>query len=203
DVLGLAVRVVVDGTWGFAATVDLTPGAAAQAAAEAVQVARIAAAINAERIELADEPRHGDVSWVSAYQADPIQPSPAHKVDLLAQWSAGLLADERIAHVDAALLQVRECKFYSDGGTTALQQRVRIAPVLNCVAIEPDGRFETMRTLGPPAGRGLGYLGGSPWSTAGAPGTWDLPAQPAPPPGPPTGEPRPPPRHPGPHAPGR
>jgi TldD protein len=98
-------------------------------------------------------------------------------VDLLAQWSAGLLAHERIAHVDAALLQVRECKFYSDGATTALQQRVRIAPVLNCVAIEPDGRFETMRTLGPPAGRGLEYLGGSPWSAAGAPGTWDFPAE--------------------------
>ena len=177
DVLGLAVRVVVDGTWGFAATVDLTPDAAAQAAAEAVQVARIAAAINAERIELADEPPHGDVSWVSAYQADPFQASLADKVDLLAQWSAGLLADERVAHVDAALLQVRECKFYSDGDTTALQQRVRIAPVLNCVAIEPDGRFETMRTLGPPAGRGLEYLGGSPWGTAGAPGTWDFPAE--------------------------
>ena len=27
DVLGLGVRVIVDGTWGFAATVDMTPGA--------------------------------------------------------------------------------------------------------------------------------------------------------------------------------
>src|SRR5215471_14689939 len=176
EVLGLEVRVVVDGTWGFAATVDLTPDSAARAAAEAVQVARIASAINAERIELADEPAHGDVSWVSAYQVDPFQASLADKVDLLAQWSAGLLAHERIAHVDAALLQVRECKFYSDGATTALQQRVRVAPGLNCVAIEPDGRFETMGTLAPPAGRGLEYLGGSPWSTAGAPGTWDFPA---------------------------
>jgi TldD protein len=177
DDLGLAVRVVVDGTWGFAATVDMTHDAAARAAAEAVEVAQVAAAINAERIELADEPAHGDVSWVSAYQVDPFQASLSDKVDLLAQWSAGLLAHERIAHVDAALLQVRECKFYSDGGTTALQQRVRILPVLNCVAIEPDGRFETMRTLGPPAGRGLEYLGGSPWSTEGAPGTWDFPAE--------------------------
>ena len=177
DVLGLAVRVVVDGTWGFAATADMTPDAAGRAAAEAVQVARVAAAINSERIELADEPRHGDVRWVSAYQVDPFQASLADKVDLLTQWSKGLLAHERIAHVDAALLQVRECKFYSDGGTTALQQRVRVAPALNCVAIEPDGRFETMRTLGPPAGRGLEYLGGSPWSAAGAPGTWDFPAE--------------------------
>jgi TldD protein len=174
DVLGLAVRVVVDGTWGFAATVDMTPDAAALAAAEAVQVARVAAAINSERIDLADEPRHGDVVWVSAYETDPFEASLADKVELLKQWSSGLLAHERIAHVDATLLQARECKFYCDGATTALQQRVRIAPEVNCVAIEPDGRFETMRTLAPSAGRGLEYLGGSPWSGTGA---WDFPAE--------------------------
>jgi TldD protein len=177
DTLGLAVRVIVDGTWGFAANVDMTPDAAARAAAEAVQVARVAAAINSERIELADEPAHGDVSWVSAYQVDPFEASLTDKVELLAQWSSGLLASERIAHVDAMLLQIRECKFYSDGATTALQQRIRIAPQVTCVAIEPDGRFETMRTLAPPAGRGLEYLGGSPWSGPGTPGAWDFPAE--------------------------
>src|SRR6267154_5037997 len=35
DDLGLAVRVVVDGTWGFAAAVDLTPEAAVHAAEQA------------------------------------------------------------------------------------------------------------------------------------------------------------------------
>jgi TldD protein len=177
DVLGLAVRVVVDGTWGFAATVDMTPDAAARAAAEAVQVARVAAAINSERIELADEPAHGDVSWVSAYQVDPFEASLTDKVALLTDWSSGLLADERIAHVDARLLQVRDCKFYTDGATTALQQRVRVAPAITCVAVEPDGRFETMRTIAPPAGRGLEYLGGSPWGGPGTPGAWDFPAE--------------------------
>ena len=40
DELGLAVRVVHDGTWGFAASVDLTPEAAVRAAEQAVDVAR-------------------------------------------------------------------------------------------------------------------------------------------------------------------
>jgi TldD protein len=174
EALGLAVRVVVDGTWGFAATVDLTADAAARAAAEAVEVARVSAAISSERIELAGEPAHGEVSWVSAYQVDPFTASLTDKVELLTEWSAALLAHERIAHVDASLLQVRECKFYSDGATTALQQRVRLLPELNCVAVEPDGRFDSMRSLAPPAGRGLEYLGGSRWSAAGA---WDFPAE--------------------------
>ncbi|HWG12258.1 MAG TPA: TldD/PmbA family protein, partial [Streptosporangiaceae bacterium] len=163
DDIGLAVRVVVDGTWGFASAVDLTPDAAAQAAREAVEVARVSAAMNIERIELAPEPAHGDVTWVSAYDVDPFAVSASEKVALLADWSRALLARDGVDHVDASLLQVRECKFYSDGATTTTQQRVRLHPTITAVAVEKDGRFETMRTLAPPAGRGYEYLQGSGW----------------------------------------
>jgi TldD protein len=163
DDVGLAVRVVVDGTWGFASAVDLTTDAAAQAAREAVEVAKVAAAMNTERIELAPEPAHGDAVWVSAYDIDPFDVSVADKVALLGDWSRGLLARDGVSHVDAALLQVRECKFYADGATTTTQQRVRLHPALTAVAVEKDGRFETMRTLAPPAGRGYEYLNGTGW----------------------------------------
>jgi TldD protein len=163
DDLGLAVRVVVDGTWGFAAAVDLTPEAAARAAAEAVDVAKVAAAINTERIDLADEPAHGDVTWLSAYEVDPFSIGVADKIALLSGWSTQLLAADGVDHVDASLYQVKECKFYTDGSTTALQQRVRVHPSLTAVAVAPDGRFETMRTLAPPAGRGYEYLTGTGW----------------------------------------
>jgi len=163
DDLGLGVRVVVDGTWGFAAAVDLTTEAAVRAAQEAVEVARVAAAINSEPIELADEPGYGEVTWVSAYDVDPFDVSVAEKIGTLADWSSGLLARAGITHVDAALRQVKECKFYADGATTALQQRVRLHPQLTAVAIEPSGRFETMRTLAPPVGRGYEYMTGTGW----------------------------------------
>jgi TldD protein len=168
DELGLGVRVVVEGTWGFASAVDLTPDAAARAAAAAVDVARVAAAVNTERIELADEPAYGDVIWVSAYQADPFSVGVADKIELLAGWSSGLLARDGVDHVDASLLQVKECKFYSDGATTATQQRVRLQPVVTAVAVQPGGRFETMRTLAPPVGRGYEFLAGA------AAGGWDF-----------------------------
>jgi TldD protein len=166
DDIGLAVRVVVDGTWGFAATVDLTPEAAAHAAAAAVAVARTAAPLAAERIELAAEPAWGQVSWVSDYEADPFAVPTAEKAGLLASWSAALLAAPGVDHVDASLHQVRECKFYSDGSTTAIQQRVRVHPEVTVVAVEAGGRFETMRTLAPPAGRGYEYLTGTGWDFA-------------------------------------
>jgi TldD protein len=163
DDLGLAVRVVVDGTWGFASAVDLTTEAAARAAAEAVDVAKVAAAINTERIELADEPAHGDVTWLSAYQVDPFSVGVADKIALLSGWSRQLLDADGVDHVDASLYQVKECKFYTDGSTTALQQRVRVHPTVTAVAVAADGRFETMRTLAPPAGRGYEYLTGTGW----------------------------------------
>jgi TldD protein len=168
DELGLGVRVVVEGTWGFASAVDLTADAAARAAASAVDVARVAAAVNTERIELAGEPAYGDVIWVSAYQVDPFSVGVADKIELLAGWSSGLLASDGVDHVDASLLQVKECKFYSDGATTATQQRIRLHPVVTAVAVQPGGRFETMRTLAPPVGRGYEFLAGA------AAGGWDF-----------------------------
>ena len=172
DDTGLAVRVVVDGTWGFASAVDLDADAAAEAARQAVEVAKVAAAMNTEPIELAPEPAHGEVTWVSAYEIDPFTVPMADKVALLAGWSNALLAHAAVSHVDASLQQVMENKFYSDGATTATQQRVRMYPALAAVAVADDGRFDDMRTLAPPAGRGYEYR------TSRAPGVgWDVAAE--------------------------
>ncbi|RBQ18964.1 TldD/PmbA family protein [Spongiactinospora rosea] len=164
DDLGYAVRVVKNGTWGFAAGIDLTPEAAARVAEQAVEVATVAAAVNREPIELAPEPVHGEVTWVSAYDVDPFEVPLAEKVALLADWSGGLLA--HADHVQASLMQVKEQKFYADSaGTVTTQQRVRLHPALTAMKAA-EGRFEEMRTLAPPAGRGYEYLTGTGWDFA-------------------------------------
>jgi TldD protein len=163
DDSGLAVRVIVDGTWGFASTVDLTPEAARDAARHAVEVAKVSAAMNTERIELAPEPGYGDVTWVSAYETDPFTVAAKEKVELLAAWSSGLLAHPVVSHADASVYQVKECKFYTDGATTTTQQRIRLHPELTATAVTESG-FDDMRTLAPPAGRGWEYLTGPTWN---------------------------------------
>ena len=85
DDIGFAVRVVKDGTWGFAAGVDLTADAAARVAEQAVEVARVSAAVNRERIELAAEPAHGEQTWVSSYEVDPFGVPTSDKIALLAE----------------------------------------------------------------------------------------------------------------------
>ena len=79
DDLGYAVRVVKNGTWGFAAGIELTPEAAVKVAEQAVEVAVVSAAVNREPIELAPEPVHSDVTWVSAYDDRPLRGADARQ----------------------------------------------------------------------------------------------------------------------------
>ncbi|MCW2598249.1 MAG: peptidase modulator of gyrase [Frankiales bacterium] len=163
--LGIAVRVVHDGTWGFASSPDVTIDEAARLAREAVAVARTARPLNTQPVELADEPVYDDVSWVSDYDIDPFSVDPADKVALFEQWSRGLLAHDEVNHVDVSLQQAMEIKFFADtAGTMTTQQRVRLLPQVTGTRVDPGGGFETMRTVAAPVGRGWEYLtGGYDW----------------------------------------
>src|SRR3954467_11905683 len=71
DERGMSVRVVHDGTWGFAGGVAMTTDADARLAEEAVELARTSRAVSTERVELVDEPSYGDVTWGSSDDPDP------------------------------------------------------------------------------------------------------------------------------------
>jgi TldD protein len=166
---GLAVRLLRRGAWGFAAVADLTPEAAAEAATRAAAMARACAAIGGDAVELADEPVHHDATWVSAYRTNPFDVPEEDRVALLADWSGRLLAAPEIGHVLAFLTAVQENKFYADlAGTVTVQQRVRVHPLLLAQGTDPrTGATGTLRTLGPPAGRGWEYLRGDGWDWDG------------------------------------
>ena len=163
--LGLAVRVVHDGAWGFAAGVDLTPESAAGLVDQAVALARVSRPLAVDAVVLADEPSYGEVTWVSSYELDPFEVDDAEKVALLTHRSRRLLGAPGVDHVDASLLAVKEQKFYADlAGTRSTQQRVRVEPDLTLVAVdETTGAFETMTSIAPPVGRGYEYLLGTGW----------------------------------------
>jgi len=169
--VGFAVRVIVDGTWGFASHAELDAGVAAETARRAVAVARTLAALNAETIELASEPVYPDVSWVSDYRIDPFAVPSVDKIGLLADYSGRLLAADGVNHVSANLHAVKEQTFYADtAGSSITQQRVRVQPTLQAVAVDAAaGSFETMRTLAPPAGRG--------WEAVDGDEVWDWSAE--------------------------
>ena len=163
--LGLGVRVVHDGAWGFAARGDLTPEAAVRAADQAVELAQVSRPLSTERVELAAEATYEDGVHVSRYDVDPFDVPDTDKIALLGEWSRRLLAADGVDHVDASVHSVKENKFYADtSGTRTTQQRVRLHPDVTAVAVDAkSGSFETMGTVAPPAGRGWEYLTGTGW----------------------------------------
>ncbi|MFL6098024.1 MAG: TldD/PmbA family protein, partial [Blastococcus sp.] len=166
--LGLAVRVVHEGTWGFAAGVVLTAAEAVRLAEEAVAVARVSAAINSDRVELAPEPTY-DGAWVSDYEIDPFGVPDSDKSALLIELSEQLMAADGVEHVQSSCMHVKEQKYYADtAGTRTRQQRVRIHPEFTALTVDrATGQFESMRTLAPPVGRGWEYLTGVHWDWRG------------------------------------
>ena len=169
---GMGVRVVADGAVGFAATVDVRPEEAANLVRRAVAMAQVTSRAGGGRVELAPEPAHGDVTWSSSFEVDPVTVPMADKIGLLAEWSRRLAAHDAVSHTKAALLAVSEETYLADrNGTRATQHRVRQQCQLEALALS-DAGFETMRTLAPPVGRGWEYLTG-PVSS----GNWDWDAE--------------------------
>src|SRR3954470_7038254 len=161
--LGIAVRVVHRGAWGFASGVVLQPAEAERLAEVAVHTAEVASAMTMTPVQLADEPVHAGQTWVSAYDVDPLAVPLEEKVGLLAGWTEGLLANSVVQHARASTELVVEKKFYADlSGTSTTQQRVRVHPTVEVHgADESTGIFDSMRTIAPPAGRGWEYLTGT------------------------------------------
>jgi TldD protein len=159
--IGLAVRVIVDGTWGFASHAELSPEVAADTARRAVSVATTLAALNTDHVELAPEPVYTDATWVSNYRIDPFTVPVAEKIAVLDDYSGRLLAADGVDHVSASLHSVKEQTFYADTfGSSVTQQRVRLMPALEAVTVDASCGFDSMRTLAPPMGRGWEVLAG-------------------------------------------
>ena len=160
--LGFAVRVVLNGAWGFASSVVLTRESAVQITETAIRTAQVAAAMTRQPIALAPEPTYADVEWVSSYEIDPLTVPLAEKVELLAGMSQKLLDADGVQHSSGTLQQVVENKFYADlTGTMTTQQRVRLQPMFEVFGTnEKTGIFDSMRTIAPPVARGWEYVGG-------------------------------------------
>ena len=78
--VGLAVRVVHDGTWGFASGIARTAEAAKALAEQAVATAKVSRVLSSEPVVLAPEQVYADVSWVSSYEINPFDVPEAERV---------------------------------------------------------------------------------------------------------------------------
>jgi TldD protein len=121
--LGIGVRVLADGAWGFAASADLSRTSVEATAALAVEIARASARVKVEDVQLAAEPA-AVAEWTTPYQIDPFSTSVEQNLALLMQVDAEMRADAGVTLAETGMnFQREESWFLSSEGADIHQTK--------------------------------------------------------------------------------
>jgi TldD protein len=158
DSFGFGIRVIANGSWGFAASSDLTTGEIDRVARLAVQQARENASARRTPLVLAPVERYPDATWRSPIEVDPFDVSVEEKVALLLKANEAALAVKGARFVNSSIAAVRQDRlFASTEGTVADQTLFRINPSLSVTAVAADGSDFQTRQAAEAAPMGLGW----------------------------------------------
>jgi TldD protein len=161
---GFGLRVLVDGTWGFAALNRIDPQSARQAAEQAVAIARANAILTSRRVVLAPIDR-AVTSWTSDFRKDPFEVPLETKVAFLMTHNEAALAIPGVSFVSSQVLFVDEQKYFaSSEGSRITQRLVRTYPQFSATAADrATGDFQTRAIVDRAQLVGYEYIDGYPW----------------------------------------
>jgi TldD protein len=156
---GAGIRVIANGTWGFAATSDVTKESIAQAAEKAVATAKANSKLQTEPVQLAPVKGVGEVSWKTPIKKNAFEVPLGEKVDLLMAVNQAALKNGA-NFVNSMLFQVNEQKYFASTDGSYIDQDVhRIWPNFAVTGIDPkSGKFKTRNALSAPMGLSWDYL---------------------------------------------
>src|SRR5271163_2447249 len=109
--VGMSVRVIADGAWGFAASADLGRGAVEATAARAVEIARASARVKQHDVQLAPE-KPVTAEWTTPHVIDPFSISVEQNVELLLNIDSELRAVAGITLAESNLNFNREEQWF-------------------------------------------------------------------------------------------
>jgi TldD protein len=158
DSFGFGVRAIANGTWGFAASSELTNDEIDRVARLAVQQARQNASARRTPLVLAPVESYPDAAWRSPIETDPFDVSVEEKVALLLAANEAALGVRGARFVSSSIASVRQDRlFASTEGTIADQTLFRINPSLSVTAVAADGSDFQSRQAVEAAPTGLGW----------------------------------------------
>jgi len=158
---GIGIRVIANGTWGFASTNNVTNDGIRKATLQAVAIAKANSKIQKDPVRLAPVKSHGEVSWKTPIKKDFKEVPVSEKVELLL--SANAAAMENGANfVNSNLFMVNEQKYFASTEGSYIDQDVhRIWPNFGVTAIDRSaGKFKSRQSLSAPMGLGYEYMDG-------------------------------------------
>jgi TldD protein len=160
---GVGVRVIANGAYGFAATNAITPDAVANAARQAVAIAKANARLQTEPVQLAPVKGVGEVAWATPIKKDWRTVPVKEKAEMLiAANKAGL--DAGASFMTANLFQINQQKYFASTDGSYIDQDIhRLWAPINATAVDKStGKFRSRAGLAPPVGMGYEYFEAKP-----------------------------------------
>ena len=160
---GVGVRVICNGAYGFAATSDMSSDGIANAARQAVAIAKANAKLQSEPVRLAPVKGVGEVSWATPIKKDWRAVPIKEKADLLiAANKAGM--DNGANFMQSMLFQVNQQKYFASTDGSYIDQDVHRlwAPFQATAVDKATGKFRSRSGLSSPVGKGYEYLDARP-----------------------------------------
>jgi TldD protein len=156
---GVGIRVIANGSWGFAATDALTNDSIAKAAELAVAIAKENARLLTEPVQLAPQKGYGEVSWKTPIEKNAFEVPIKEKVDLLLSVNDAAIKGGA-NYVNSILFLVNEQKYFASTDGSYIDQDIhRTWPTFTLTKIDQaTGKFETRSALSSPRGMGYEYL---------------------------------------------
>jgi TldD protein len=156
---GFGIRVIVDGTWGFASSSVVTKDEIARMAVQAAGIARANRKVNAEPVQLAPVDSY-DMTWSTPVTKNPFEMPLQPKLDLLLHINDEALKVQGASFVSASMQFVNEQKYFaSTEGSHIEQSLIRSYPRFSITAVDrASGKFYSRNSLTAPMGTGYEYV---------------------------------------------
>ncbi|MEQ8414358.1 MAG: TldD/PmbA family protein [Imperialibacter sp.] len=156
---GVGIRVIANGTWGFASTNEVNPAGIQKATMQAVSIAKANSKFQTDPVKLAPVQSYGEVSWKSPIEKSAFEVPVSEKVDLLLAANAAAM-DAGASFVNSNLFMVNEQKYFASTEGSYIDQDVhRIWPTFNVNAVNrAEGKFKSRSAMSAPMGMGWEYM---------------------------------------------
>ncbi|MEX6690814.1 TldD/PmbA family protein [Danxiaibacter flavus] len=156
---GIGIRVIANGSWGFAATDKMDKDSIAKTAQLAVAIAKENAKLLTEPVQLAPQKGYGEVSWKAPIEKNAFDVPVKEKAELLLSANAAAMK-AGANYINSYMFLVNEQKYFASSDGSYIDQDVhRIWPTFTITRIDAKtGKFETRNALSAPVGMGYEYL---------------------------------------------
>jgi TldD protein len=119
--LGIGVRVIADGAWGFAASGNLARNAVEDTAARAVVIAKASAKVKQQPLRLAPE-KPCTAEWTTPFKIDPFTISIEQNLSLLSQVDQELRSVKGVTLAETSMNFHREEKWFASSEGSKIHQ---------------------------------------------------------------------------------